>query len=122
MSPDGIYDKRAQSRSLGSRQLYNVNQGVLPKGAAVDEQLARLGVKPSELDYVLLSHLDCDHANGLKLVADSKNILVSSAEMNGTKKHDFQTRIRFQKRWWDGTRLSTFDWNGKKESSLKLFL
>ena len=73
-------------------------------------------------NYVLLSHLDCDHANGLKLVADSKNILVSSAEMNGTKKHDFQTRIRFQKRWWDGTRLSTFDWNGKKESSLKLFL
>ncbi len=45
MSPDGIYDKRAQIRSLGSRLLYNVNQGVLPKGAAVDEQLARLGVK-----------------------------------------------------------------------------
>lgn len=45
MSPDGIYDKRAQTRSLGPRLLYNVNPGVLPKGAAVDEQLARLGVK-----------------------------------------------------------------------------
>ena len=45
MSPTGIYDKRAQPRSLGSRLLYNVNQGVVPKGAAVDEQLARLDEK-----------------------------------------------------------------------------
>jgi glyoxylase-like metal-dependent hydrolase (beta-lactamase superfamily II) len=112
MSPDGVYDKRAQIRSLGSRLLYNVNQGVLPKGDAVDEQLAAVGVRPSDLDYVLLSHLDCDHANGLKLVAESKNILVSRAEMDGTKRCDFQTKIRFQKRWWNGTKLRTFDWNG----------
>ena len=112
MSPDGVYDKRAQIRSLGSRLLYNVNQGVLPKGDAVDEQLAAMGVHPSDLDYVLLSHLDCDHANGLKLVAESKNILVSRAEMDGTKRCDFQTKIRFQKRWWNGTKLRTFDWNG----------
>lgn len=112
MSPDGVYDKRAQIRSLGSRLLYNVNQGVLPKGDAVDEQLAAIDVRPSDLDYVLLSHLDCDHANGLKLVAESKNILVSRAEMDGTKRCDFQTKIRFQKRWWNGTKLRTFDWNG----------
>lgn len=112
MSPDGVYDKRAQIRSLGSRLLYNVNQGVLPKGDAVDEQLAAMGVHPSDLDYVLLSHLDCDHANGLKLVAEAKNILVSRAEMDGTKRCDFQTKIRFQKRWWNGTKLRTFDWNG----------
>lgn len=112
MSPDGVYDKRAQIRSLGSRLLYNVNQGVLPKGDAVDEQLAAMGVHPSDLDYVLLSHLDCDHANGLKLIAEAKNILVSRAEMDGTKRCDFQTKIRFQKRWWNGTKLRTFDWNG----------
>lgn len=112
MSPDGVYDKRAQIRSLGSRLLYNVNQGVLPKGDAVDEQLAAMGVHPSDLDYVLLSHLDCDHANGLKLIAEAKNILVSRAEMDGTKRCDFQTKIRFQKRWWNGTKLRIFDWNG----------
>ena len=112
MSPDGVYDKRAQIRSLGSRLLYNVNQGVLPKGDAVDEQLAAMGVHPSDLDYVLLSHLDCDHANGLKLIAEAKNIFVSRAEMDGTKRCDFQTKIRFQKRWWNGTKLRTFDWNG----------
>ena len=56
------------------------------KREAIDEQLAKLGYKPSDLDYVLLSYLDCDHANGLRLVADTKYILVSKAEMEGTKR------------------------------------
>lgn len=77
MSPDGSPDRRAQIRSLGSLPLYITNQGRLEKGAAIDEQLAALGIKPSGLDMVLLSHLDCDHANGLKLVSDAKQILVS---------------------------------------------
>lgn len=38
-------------------------------GAAVSKQLAAKGISPSELDLVLLSHLDCDHANGLRDVA-----------------------------------------------------
>lgn len=112
ISPDGVYDKKAQINSLGSHILYKINQGILPKGAAINEQLAKMGVKPSDIDYVLLSHLDCDHANGLKLVGDAKNILVSKAEMDGTKKHDLQTRVRFQKRWWEGTKIQTFEWNG----------
>lgn len=65
-----------------------------------------------DIDYVLLSHLDCDHANGLRLVKDAKNILVSKAEMIGTTRKNFQIRIRFQKRWWEGVDLKTFDWNG----------
>lgn len=112
MSPNGTYDKRAQIKSLGSRLLYMVNQGRLAKGEAVDEQLAAMGVRPEDLDCVLMSHLDCDHANGLWQVAKAKNILVSRAEMEGTRRHDFATRIRFQKRWWEGTGIQTFNWNG----------
>lgn len=47
MSPDGSPDRRAQIRSLGSLPLYITNQGRLEKGAAMDEQLAALGIKPS---------------------------------------------------------------------------
>lgn len=112
MSPPGVYDKKAQIRSLGSRLLYMVNQGRIAKGEAVDEQLEALGVKPSELDYVLLSHLDCDHANGLSQVRDAKRILVSKAEMDGACAGGLQSRIRFQKKWWEGVGLKTFDWNG----------
>jgi hypothetical protein len=54
MSPEGVYDKVAQIKSLGSRILYNVNQGQIPLGEAVDEQLESMGIQPADLDYVLL--------------------------------------------------------------------
>ena len=41
MSPKGTFDKHAQIKSLGSRLLYMVNQGVVPPGEAVNEQLAK---------------------------------------------------------------------------------
>ncbi len=114
MSPEGVYDKRAQIKSLGSWFLYQINQGRIARGEAIDEQLARLGVKPEDLDCVLLSHLDCDHANGLRQVAAAKRILVSRAEMEGTRRFNPQIWIRFQRRWWEGTGIETFDWNGEE--------
>lgn len=62
-----------------------VNQGKVENGQAIDEQLMKIGIKPSDLDYVLLSHLDCDHVNGLELVKDAKHILVSKDELVGSK-------------------------------------
>ena len=114
MSPEGVYDRRAQIKSLGSFLLYQINQGRIAPGEAVNEHLERMGIKPSDLDYVLISHLDCDHANGLKQVADAKHILVSKDEMVGTTRKNFQIRIRFQRRWWEGVNLQTFDWNGSE--------
>lgn len=112
MSPEGTFDKRAQVKSLGLWLLYQINQGRIAMGEAIDEHLERMGLKPSDLDYVLLSHLDCDHANGLRQVKGAKHILVSRAEMEGAKRFSFQNRIRFQPRWWQGVDLETFDWNG----------
>lgn len=112
MSPNGVFDKKAQIASLGCWPLYKSNQGVVPKGEAIDEQLADLGIAPADLDLVLLSHLDCDHANGLKLVADAKKILVSNDELAFAKKKSLINKIRYQSRWWDGTKIEGFDWNG----------
>lgn len=81
MSPDGVYDHKAQIRSLGSPVLYMMNQGVVEKGQAIDEQLRNLGIETRELRAVLLTHLDCDHANGLDGVSDAQQILVSRAEL-----------------------------------------
>lgn len=111
MSPNGTFDKSAQIKSLGSRLLYLVNQGELEKGAAVDEQLKKLGLKPSDLDYVLLTHLDCDHANGLELVKDAKKILVAADEVKCAKKH---SAVRYQKKWWKDVALTEFEWNDNK--------
>ena len=38
MSPDGFYDRKAQIKSLGTIQLYMMNQGRIAKGEAIDEQ------------------------------------------------------------------------------------
>ena len=40
-----LFDKAAQIKSLGSKLLYLVNQGVVEKGEAVDEQLNKLGLE-----------------------------------------------------------------------------
>lgn len=95
MSPNGEYDKKAQIQSLGSRLLYIVNQGKVENGQAVDEQLLERGIKPSDIDYVFLSHLDCDHANGVGLVKDAKHILVSKDEFLGSQKKNRKNQIRY---------------------------
>lgn len=61
---------------------------------------------------MLLSHLDCDHANGLKLVADAKKILVSKDELRFAENGSPVNRIRYNADWWRGTKMQTFDWNG----------
>ncbi len=52
----------------------------MPAGWSVDERLAEFGYKPEDIDYVLMSHLHCDHASGLPLMKNAKHILVSKPE------------------------------------------
>lgn len=99
MSPMGVLDRKAQIRSLGSLPLYMTNQGVVESGAAVSEQLATKGISSSELDLVLLSHLDCDHANGLRDVAAAKQILVSNDELKFAQNGTLVNRIRYNVDW-----------------------
>lgn len=121
MSPNGEFDKKAQIKSLGSRMLYMVNQGKIEKGAAIDEQLLNIGMKPSDLDYVLLTHLDCDHANGVGLVKDAKHILISNEEIACSKKLAPVNRIRYQSKWWKDCKLEGFDWNDNEGPFNKAF-
>lgn len=121
ISPLGTYDRIAQIRSLGSLPLYLTNQAMLPPGEAVDEQLAALGVRPEELDYVLLTHLDCDHANGLELVRGADHILVSNAELKFASGRSPVTQIRYATRWWAKCRLEGFDWNDTEGTFSRTF-
>lgn len=108
-------------KSLG-RLVYWSNQARLDSGMAVDEQLKALGVETKDLDYVLLTHLDCDHASGLTQVKDAKNILASKDEIAFASKR--KNWPRYQKRWWKDVPLKGFEWNGKLgpfEKSYDLF-
>lgn len=121
MSPNGEYDKKAQIHSLGSKLLYIVNQGVLEKEQGIDEQLLKIGVKPADLDYVLISHLDCDHVNGLGLVKGAKHIFVSNDELTGSRKKKCKNKIRYQSKWWENCDLQGFDWNDNEGPFGKAF-
>lgn len=110
MSPDGVFDVQAQVQVLGSRLLYRVNQGQVGPDQAVVEQLADKGLAPSDLDYVVLTHLDCDHACGLQDVAGAKKILVSEVELKAATR--ISSRFRYHRKWWECVNLRTFRWNG----------
>lgn len=103
MSPDGVYDRKAQICHM-SIPLYFTNQGEIAKGQAVNEQLRLLGVEPEDLDYVLLTHLDCDHASGLKQVKAAKQILVSAEEIICAEKH----KVRYAASMWEEVPLTKF--------------
>lgn len=109
MSPEGVFDRKAQIRSLGSRLLYKVHQGIVPKGATLKEQLRARGIEAEDLDAILLTHLDCDHANGLKQLAKAKRVYVAAEELDYVKRNGC---IRYRKQWWDGVDMTPYDWNG----------
>ncbi len=106
ISPDGEYNRRAQVKHMGLGH-FLLNQGLVPKGESLVEQLAALNIAPEDLDFVIITHLHTDHASGLKSVRGAKKILVSAAELADTKKYP----IRYVSSMWDGVKLETFDFN-----------
>ena len=89
------------------RYQYPVNKADLPPGRAIDEQLEERGIRPRDLDLVLMSHLHCDHADGLRLVREAPRILVSRPEIEAVRFH----RATYLPHEWDGVDLRTFRWN-----------
>lgn len=97
-------DVRGDQRKYMGRVHYQINKAILPEGQAINEQLQSRGIKPQDLDYVVLSHLDIDHASGVKLVKEAKNILTSDIEWEAAPK----SRIRYLHHMWDGVNIQTF--------------
>ncbi len=79
ISPQGVYDPGAAAKVL-SPQLAALFRPVLPKGMAVHEQLAAMGIRAEDLDYVLLTHLDPDHVAGLRHVSRAGHIVLPEDE------------------------------------------
>ena len=71
ISPDGKYNRIAQVKHMGVGH-FLINQGILPKGESITEQLEKLGIFPQDLDFVIMTHLHTDHASGLRQLKDAK--------------------------------------------------
>lgn len=106
ISPNGEYDRIAQVKHMGVGH-FLINQGILPKGESITEQLATLKIYQKNIDFVIMTHLHTDHASGLRQLKDAKKIIVSKDELQDTKKFP----IRYVKSMWDGINFETFDFD-----------
>lgn len=111
------------SETKKKKLLGEISVADLPAGTAIDEQLLALGYNPKDIDVVLLSHLDGDHAGGLNLVKDAKKFLVSREELIASK--GFGKGIRYDSKLWEETKLEPFDFGdtgiGPMKRSFDLF-
>ena len=82
-----------------------INKLLQRAGAAINEVLAARGIKPSDIDYVVLSHLHSDHASGMRLLKGAKHIVTSAEEWAAAQKPS----ISYLKRWWQGINVETFN-------------
>ncbi len=121
IAPNGVLDPKAQKKSLGSSILYHVNQADLPIGQSIKEQLLQLHIHDYNLNGVIITHLDCDHANGLSEVRNAKRFYVSDDEYKYAMKRS--SWPRYQKIWWKGIPFQRFQWtshHGPFEKSFDL--
>lgn len=65
----------------------------LPPGESIVEQLRGHGLTPSALDYVVLTHLDADHAGGSGVLQDARHILVNADELRAAR-HGLRYSLR----------------------------
>lgn len=79
LSPAGVYDPAA-ARAVLPGQLAAFYRPALPAGEAIHEQLEARGLRPSDLDCVILTHLDPDHVAGLRHLKGAKRIVLPEDE------------------------------------------
>ncbi|CAM3685762.1 N-acyl homoserine lactonase family protein [Cohnella lubricantis] len=78
-------------------------QGSLPEGAAIHEQLAKIGIRERDLEAVVLTHLHADHVSGLKHVAGAKRIIVSDLEVEAA-----QRSLGYNRTMWQGVKFDSY--------------
>lgn len=91
-------DVRTDQKKHLSWKLNIASKAKLPDREAVTEQLAARKLSPVDIDIVLLTHLDIDHASGLSLVKDAKSVYAGKAELAAVAEGD----IRYNKKLWEG--------------------
>lgn len=84
--------------------LNSISRPVIKQDESIDCKLKRLGITPSEIDYLFFSHMDFDHTSGLRLVKDAKRIMAAKEEIADSKKYFF----RYVKSTWNFTNIEPF--------------
>ncbi len=109
ISPRGVYDPKAVRQVLPA-QLAALYRPCLPEGEAIHEQLAALGLRPEDLDCVLLTHMDADHTAGLRHLRGAKRMLVAEDEYFWSCRTVY--KLRQPMNLWEGLPLERYYYRG----------
>lgn len=84
--------------------LWFASEPVMEADQAVPAQLKELGLRPEDLDAVILTHLDCDHVSGLVPLAGARKVYCSEPEwLHACTKND----VRYRTSLWRGVPVET---------------
>ncbi|MBM6991112.1 N-acyl homoserine lactonase family protein [Mobilibacterium timonense] len=92
--------------------LWFASEPVVTGDETVPSQLAAMGLKPEDLDAVILTHLDCDHASGLDGVAEAGHIFCSKEEWAHAQTRD----VRYRPSFWKGVSIETLNMSDDPEA------
>lgn len=84
--------------------LWFASEPVIKEGEAVDQQLQQLGISQQNIDAILMTHLDCDHASGLLSLTGIRKIYVTKEEIAP----DNLRNVRYHKSFWKGISFSQY--------------
>lgn len=63
-----------------------ISAPIIEENEGIDSKLKTIGLLPSDIDHVFISHMDFDHTSGLRLVKEAKDIRCSVEEWNACNK------------------------------------
>lgn len=98
ISPNGVHDRKAVEKQL-PRHLAALYDPFVPTGMTVREQLESKGIRPEDLEVVILTHFDADHVSGLRSVMGAKRIIIPEEESYWSSRTKYA--LRQVRELWD---------------------
>ena len=117
ISPRGKYDEAAVRKQL-PLHLAKLYRPWVPEGMALSEQLAARGIRPEDIDCLILTHFDPDHIGDLRQLRGAKRILVPEDEYFWTCRMVYRLRqpqhfyqgIPMERIWYRGDDFGPNRW------------
>lgn len=81
-----------------------ISAPIISANEGIDSKLKSVGLTTGEIDHVFISHMDFDHASGLRLVRDAKDIRTSQEEWNACNRFS----LRYVDTWTGICNVGTF--------------
>lgn len=83
-----------------------VSAPIIEANEGIDSKLKVVGLLPKNIDHVFISHMDFDHASGLRLVKEAKDIRCSEEEWIACNKFS----LRYVDTWTGICNVDTFSY------------